>query len=238
MYDWRTDFRAYTIEHALFVGVCAAIMIGTALIGRRLRATPAGDRMRIGVGVVGLLYWFGSNAWWMWGPEYKFAQSLPLQLCDIAGLFGPLALLTRRRWLRAIVYFWGLSLSVQGFIQPVLAHKGFIHVEFWLFWANHTIIVGTALYDVIALGFRPTKRDFITVIIASFVYLAFIIPFDVIFKVNYGYVGPSDPIDHAQTLADRLGPWPLNAAIMTVLGIIAMAMLWWPWEVWGKREQS
>ncbi len=97
----------------------------------------------------------------MWGPQYTFAQSLPLQVCDLAGLVGPMALLTRKQWLRAILYFWGLGLSIQGFIQPVLKDKGLGDVEFWLFWANHTMIVGTAVYDLVALGFRPKTRDFL-----------------------------------------------------------------------------
>lgn len=235
-YDWRTDFHAYTREHALCVAVCIAIMVGTALIGRRLRGTESGNRLRMAVAWLGIAYWIGSNAWWMWGPEYSFAQSLPLQVCDLAGLIGPLALLTGKRWLRAVLYFWGIALSIQGFLQPVLKNKGLENTEFWLFWANHTVIVGTAVYDVIAMGFRPGKRDYLTAAIASLVYLAVIIPFDVIFGVNYGYVGPKDPTPHAPTLADKLGPWPLNAVLMTMLGMAAMAMIWWPWEVFGEGE--
>jgi hypothetical integral membrane protein (TIGR02206 family) len=238
VYDWRTDFRPYGVEHALFVAVCAVIMITTALIGRRLWATPAGETLRKAVGWVGVLYWIGSNAWWAFGPQYKFAQSLPLQVCDLAGLIGPAALLTGNRSLRAVLYFWGLGLSFQGFLQPVLKEKGFENVEFWLFWANHTVIVGTALYDVIALEFRPRARDFITAVLASLLYLAFMMPFNIYFQVNYGYVGPSDPIPHAPTLADKLGPWPLNAALLTLLGIAMMAMLWWPWEVFGRRRDG
>jgi hypothetical integral membrane protein (TIGR02206 family) len=237
LYDWTTEFHPYGVEHALCVGVCAAIMVGVSLLGRRWRGSDAGESLRRVVAWFGIVYWIGSNAWWMFGPDFKFGQSLPLQVCDLAGIIGPLALLTGKRWLRAVLYFWGLSLSVQGFVQPVLT-KGFNAIEFWLFWANHTVIVGTALYDVIALGFRPGKRDYLTAIIASLVYLAVIIPFDIVFKVNYGYVGPSDPIAHHKTLADKLGPWPLNALLLTLIGFAAMAMLWWPWEVFGKRREA
>jgi hypothetical protein len=49
-------------------------------------------------------------------------------------------------------------------------------------------------------------------------------------------VGPADPIPHAPTLADKLGPWPLSAVLMTLLGLAAMAMIWWPWEVLGRAR--
>lgn len=235
-YDWRTDFQPYSVQHALFVGVCACIMLGVSLLGRRLYATPGERPARLLVGWVGVAYWVGSNAWWLFGPQFIFAQSLPLQVCDLAGLIGPLALLLRTRWLRAVLYFWGLSLSMQGFIQPVLKDKGLVHTEFWLFWANHTVIVGTALYDVIALRFRPALRDFLTAVAASLVYVGVIIPFDIFFQVNYGYIGPTDPIPREPTLADKLGPWPLNAAIMTIMGITAMALLYAPWEVARRRR--
>lgn len=237
-YDWTKDFKAYGVEHALFVGVCVAIMLAISLLGKSWRGTARGDLLRRAVGWTGLAYWIGSNAWWMFGPQYSFAQSLPLQVCDLAGLLGPLAMLTRKRPVRAVLYFWGLSLSVQGFIQPVLHEKGVLDVEFWLFWANHTVIVGTAVYDVIALGFRPTARDYITAVIASLVYMAVIMPFDIYFKVNYGYIGPSDPIAHAKTLADALGPWPLNAVLMMVLAMIAMALIWVPWEIARRRVRG
>lgn len=234
-YSWWDEFHPFGVQHVVCLAVCVAIMVGVSLLGRRLGDTVAGNRLRVTVGMIGVVYWIGSNAWWALGPQYTFAQSLPLQVCDLAGLIGPVALLSGWRKWRAMLYFWGLSLSVQGFIQPVLT-KGMAATEFWLFWANHTVIVGMALYDVIALKFRPTKRDYLTAVIVSLAYVAVIIPFDMVFQVNYGYVGPSDPIAHHKTLADKLGPWPLNAALLTTLGLAAMALLWLPWEVVRRRQ--
>jgi hypothetical integral membrane protein (TIGR02206 family) len=237
LYDWSQEFHPYGLQHALCVGACAAIMIGVSLLGRRWRGTARGEVMRLGIGWLGVVYWVGSNAWWMLGPSARLAQSLPLHVCDLAGIIGPVALLAGRRWLRALLYFWGLSLSVQGFIQPVLT-KGMAYTEFWLFWANHTGIVGIAVYDVVALGFRPKLKDFMTAVWASLAYLAFIVPFDIVLDVNYGYVGPNDPIDHHETLADRLGPWPWRIVPMVALGILAMWLLYVLWWLVGRWEHG
>lgn len=237
MHHRWSHFQPFGFEHALCVLVCVAIMAGTAEIGRRLRDTPRGNHLRLLVGWAGIAYWIGSNAWWLFGPEFRFAQSLPLQVCDLAGLIGPLALITGARRMRAVLYFWGLSLSVQGFLQPVLT-KGPAHVEFWLFWANHTAIVGTAIYDVVALGFRPRLNDFMTAVWASMIYLGIILPFDVLFGVNYGYVGPDDPIQHHKTIIDLMGPWPWRVIPVTALGIFAMWLLYVPWWFIARRERS
>ena len=237
MPTWWSHFSPYSLQHAVCVLVCIAIMAGIADLGRRLRNTRHANTLRLLVGWFGILYWIGSNTWWVFGPSYSLAQSLPLQVCDLTGLIGPLAILTRARWLRAVLYFWGLSLSVQGFIQPVLT-KGASHVEFWLFWANHTVIVGTAIYDVVALGFRPRLKDFLTAVCASMIYLALIIPFDVALNVNYGYVGPDDPIEHHKTVIDDMGPWPWRVVPVTALGIFAMWLLYLPWWFIARRERA
>src|SRR5688572_27155763 len=43
-----------------------------------------------------------------WPARATWATALPLHLCDIAGLVAPLALLTARPALRAVLHFWAL----------------------------------------------------------------------------------------------------------------------------------
>ncbi|MBC7771600.1 MAG: TIGR02206 family membrane protein [Pyrinomonadaceae bacterium] len=233
MSDWMATFHPRTLQHAVCVAVCMVIMVGTSLLGLSLRARPAGDRLRIGIGVVGILYWIGSNIWWNLPKNFDVSESLPLQVCDLAGLIGPLALLTRKRQLRAILYFWGLVLSSQGFIQPIL-DVGAGHTRFWLFWANHTIIVGMAMYDLVALQFRPTWRDFFTAAGAILIYLILILPFDIVLDVNYGYVGNRSAAQ--KTIIDSLGPWPWRIAPLAAIALGAMAIMVLPWEFVRRRE--
>lgn len=233
--DWAGSFEPYTVQHFVCVLVCVQLMVGVAMLGLRLRGKESGERLRLAVAWAGIAYWIGSNAWWLSPANYRFEQSLPIQVCDLAGLIGPLALLTGKRWLRAILYFWGLSLSIQGFVQPVLT-KGAGYAEFWLFWANHTVIVGTALYDVVAMGFRPRWRDYVLAVGASAAYTAVIFPFDAYFRVNYGYIGPTDPVEHHETLVDKMGPWPMRVIPIFALGMWAMFMTWWPWALIAKRR--
>lgn len=236
MSDWMTTFQPFTLQHAVCVGVCVAIMVGTSLLGLSLRETRAGERLRIGIGVLGVVYWIGSNIWWNWPGNFNFSKSLPIQVCDLAGLIGPLALLTQKRPLRAILYFWGLVLSSQGFIQPVLEKDvGAGRTEFWLFWANHTFIVGTALYDLVALQFRPTWRDFFTAAGVILIYLILVLPFDIVFGVNYGYVGNQTAAQ--ETIIDSLGLWPWRIVPLSIIALGTMAIVVLPWEAVRRSEK-
>jgi uncharacterized membrane protein YwaF len=112
-------FVPYGGLHALALVICAVAI-----------ATPAGfaslfDRkpetiLRGGLAALAVAYWLAYNIWWNWhGLDPR--TGLPLQLCDVNGLFAPLALLTGWRAARAALYFWTAALTVQAFIQPALA---------------------------------------------------------------------------------------------------------------------
>ncbi len=88
-----------------------------------------------------------SNLWalvyWLQPAHYDITKSLPLHMCDIAGLLAPLLFLTHWRPIRSMMYFWGIGLSTQAFITPTLL-EGIGEQRYWLFWLNHLAIVGSA----------------------------------------------------------------------------------------------
>ena len=51
--------------------------------------------------------------------------SVPLQLTDLATTAGAYALWSQRHWAVALTYYWGLVLSVQALISPVLRGPDF-----------------------------------------------------------------------------------------------------------------
>jgi hypothetical integral membrane protein (TIGR02206 family) len=114
------------------------------------------------------------------------SENLPLQICDIAGILAPLALWRRTRLLLGVLYFWGLGFSVQAIATPDLAH-GPASVAFWMFWIPHANITGAACYALAVEGFRPGWRECAQAY-ALALYLALILPFDLLTGFNYDYV--------------------------------------------------
>lgn len=219
------------------VTVCICLLAITALVGTG-RALPEGGKMamRRALGIFGIAYWLAYNIWWnRHGLDLPYG--LPFQICDLNGLIAPLALLTLNRWLRATSYFWTFALTTQAFIQPTLI-GGPAGAVFWWFWAQHTIILACAVYDLAVLGFWPNWRDLGRAYVVSAIYLAIVISVNFAFNANFGFVGNPPPPARVPPFVDALGPWPLRALIVVALAAVGFAILELPWRVVGPLGRT
>ena len=221
------DFRSFTLLHGaapLLVALVIVLLVGA---GRAWSGSARERRLASVMAAVILLLRVGVLLWNVMPERWSLGRSLPLQICDLAAIGSAFALLTDRRWLWSIAYFWGLALSVQGLVQPDLA-AGPVSLAFWLFWLHHALIVGAALYVVMVRGFRPVWRDLLVAWGAGLMYVAVVFPLDLLLEANYGYLGhalPSQP-----TVLDWLGPWPWRVLAMVGLGALVMLVLYLPWH--------
>jgi hypothetical integral membrane protein (TIGR02206 family) len=220
-------FAPYGSLHLAVVIVCAAVIAGVALVGRRQRDRGTEAAMRRTLACAALGYWVSYSAWWNW-HGIDVVAGLPLQACDLNGLVAPFALLTRNSWLRATLYFWAFALTIQAFVQPTLT-DGPAHLVFWAFWTAHTIILACAVYDLSVLGFRPDWADLARACIVSATYLAVILPIDVLLQANYGFVGNPPGGIGIPPLVRAFGPWPGRVAIMAALAAIGFLIVLLPW---------
>ncbi|NWG26560.1 MAG: TIGR02206 family membrane protein [Pseudorhodoplanes sp.] len=222
-------FAPYTALHLATVCVCALAIAVLVAVGRRERRDPARTlALRRGLGIFGIAYWLTYNIWWN-RDGIDLAHGLPLHLCDLNGLVAPLALLTQNRWLRATLYFWAVTLTLQAFVQPSLT-LGPAHAVFWWFWAAHTLIVGYAVYDLAVLGFRPDWRDLGRVYAVSAIYLAAVVPVNLLLQSNYGFIGNPPPDVAIPPFVAALGPWPQRAVAVVALAAFGFMLAVLPWQ--------
>jgi hypothetical integral membrane protein (TIGR02206 family) len=113
-------------------------------------------------------------------------------------------------------------------ITPSLTEGPAIY-PFWFFWSTHGIIIGVALYEIFARGYRPTRRDYGIACAAAALYVAIVLPLDLAYDWNYGFVGRGKP--EVRSIVDTLGPWPGRLAIIFALVAGAMALLLLPWKL-------
>jgi hypothetical integral membrane protein (TIGR02206 family) len=228
-------FQPLSLTHGAVVVTFAAFILGLVALRQRWRETARAVALDRGLGAAAALVYVVTVAWPLLPRHFDLAWSLPLHICDVTTLCVPLALLWPwpRPWRppRAILYFWGLGLSTQGFVTPDL-QDGPARVGFWMFWLAHFSVVGGALYDVIGRGFRPTWRDYGVAVATGVWYVALVVPVNMALGVNYGYVGKGTP--GQPTLIDALGPWPGRVAIILMLAAAATALLMLPWVI-GRR---
>ncbi|MBK7405409.1 MAG: TIGR02206 family membrane protein [Phycisphaerales bacterium] len=227
--DWAHHFHAFTPQHGVTLLVFVGSMVVAAALGRRWRG-----RIGSGVRAVDL----DDDRWqtlaviyYLLPANFDPYESWPLHLCDLAAWVAPFALLTQKRWLRTLLYFWGIGLSTQAFITPVV-DGGYMDVKYWLFFVGHTQIVGSAVYDVVALGYRPRLRDWGVATLITLGWMAVVTPINVIFDVNYGYTGRHLP--DGPTLLDGLGPWPWRILWLFLAGQVAWLIAWGAWPIAGR----
>ena len=236
-----TDFHPFSPLHALTAAACLALMAGSIMLGRlwiaHPRTAPRERWLRVGWCLFTLLWQAYAVVWLLLPTQWNPAVSLPLHVCDLTGWIAPLALLTQKRWLRTILYYWGIGLSTQAFITPVLL-DGPATWWYWFFWVGHLQIVGSAVYDLVVLRYRPTWRDLRVIALVSLAYALAMLALNTATGFNYGYLGPSKPTN--PTLIDRLGVWPLRALWLTLIGqaIFVLITLSWPhnWR-WARADR-
>lgn len=224
---WVITFAPFTWMHIVtLVWVLSAIGVSIAL-GRRWRSgTPAAaprpelearlaaawGGFVIAINLWSILYW---NLPKSLGGMFDRAESLPLQLCDLACLLAPLVFLAPRlRWPRALLFFWGLGLSTQALVTPTVL-EGPGHMKYWLFWLVHLAIIGSGAYDLVVRGFRPGVRDLMLAAAATVLYALAMVPINRAWDANYGFIG--NRLRATPTLVDRLGPWPERIAVMAAI---------------------
>lgn len=228
-------FSSYSELHLVTVCVCVLAVATVAGIGRALPDTTK-VTFRRALGIFGTTYWFLSYAIRWYRSELAFPVGLPLHICELNGLIAPLALLTSNRWLRATAYFWTFALTTQAFIQPTLT-IGPAGAFFWWFWAQHTIILACAVYDLAVVGFRPRLQDLWRTYVVSALYLAIVIPVNLTLGTNFGFIG-NPPPERVPPFIDALGPWPLRAVIVVALAAVGFAILVLPWRLAESWQTS
>ncbi|WP_156434547.1 TIGR02206 family membrane protein [Mycobacterium sp. IS-1590] len=154
------------------------------------------------------------------------AGSVPLQLTDLATVVAAYALWSRRQWAYALTYYWGLVLSVQALISPVLRGPDFPHYRFLAFYAIHLLVVWAAIYLTWGRRMRPDWRDYRLAVTVTSVWALVTVVFNRVADTNYGFTNHKP--DTASAL-DFLGPWPVYIVSTAAVVFAVWALMTWPW---------
>lgn len=207
-------------------GAVLAGLAGTAaliLLGR-----AGGGKERLARGLLAFLclaaFAYTQAAWLTVEGDPDLDSSLPLQLCDIAAITGGFALLTGKRLLATLTYFWGLAATVQALLTPAIT-IGFPHPAFVAFFVHHFAVVATALYLPLVTGWRsprPWWKGPLTALLGANAYLLVAMIVNTRLGTNFGFAArkPANP-----SLLDHLGPWPLYLLWMQGLAAVLFSLL-------------
>jgi hypothetical integral membrane protein (TIGR02206 family) len=233
---WLHHFEAGSTFHAVMVGACAAVIAAACLVGRRLRRLDRADAGRREPRFAAALGWsiiawqVFATVWRVLPGQWDVNESLPFHLCRWTGWIAAACLIAGERsgggwrWSRALMFFWGLGLSVQGFATPMW-NDGAATVAFWLYWVGHLQIVGVAVYDLAVRGFVPTGRDLRTAAAAGLGFVLLVMGVNHLLDTNYSYLGAWNY--ERKSIVDELGPYPERVFKMAGAALVLFVMMFW-----------
>ncbi|HYO40304.1 MAG TPA: TIGR02206 family membrane protein [Nocardioidaceae bacterium] len=220
-----TRFEAFTLEHAALIAGFLAVCVGLALLGRSHRGTVAEVRFRRGFALLIPCFTVPMQVLQLLPDDYDIDTSLPLQLCDLAWVAAMVALWTRHWMATALVYFWGLTLTVQGILTPSLTQV-FPDPRYVMFWGMHFLTVWAAVYLTFGVRVPLTWRSYRFTVACTLVWAATVMVFNAITGTNYGYLNRKPAVG---SLLDLLGPWPGYVVVEIVVVAAVWALMTWPW---------
>jgi hypothetical integral membrane protein (TIGR02206 family) len=225
------QFEAYGPS---YWGAIALFVIGAVFLvwlGRRQTEAQSQRFGRI-VGAVTAVIYAAVLVYSMLPPTVE--RSMPLRLTDLATVAAACALWSQRHWAFALTYYWGLVLSAQALVSPVLVGPDFPHYTFLAFWAIHLLVVWAAIYLTWGRGMRPGWHSLRLVVLVTAAWAVVTFVFNRIADTNYGFLN-GKPV--TASLLDVLGPWPvyiLTAATLVVAVWVLMTLPWVRMRRWSR----
>ncbi|MCP2626519.1 TIGR02206 family membrane protein [Mycolicibacterium smegmatis] len=220
----QRQFTAYGPSYWSAIAVFVIVAVVLVWLGRRQTERQARVLGRVLGGVTAAIY--VAMLVYTWIPP-TLQRSVPLRLTDLATVAGAYAFWSQRQWAFELTYYWGLTLSAQALISPVLKSPDFPHHEFLAFWSIHLLVVWAAIYLCWGRGMRPTWRSYRFAVVVTATWAAVTMAFNGIAGTNYGFLNAKPA---TASLLDVMGPWPVYVLTASALVLVVWALMTRPWE--------
>lgn len=224
-------FVAYGPSHWAALGLFAVGCAGLVLLGRRQRKPgeefsseakgfSTAFALAIGYSMI------GTHAYTLLRSHRSIGDVLPLELCDLAWPVAIWALWTRGRRAFVLLYYWGLTLSVQALLTPAMSGPDYPGIRYLDFFGEHLLIVWAAVYLTWGVGMRPDWAGYRFVVTVTAVWAAAAFVINLGTGTNFGYLNHKPDTG---SILDLLGPWPWYILIEIAVILAGWALITWPW---------
>jgi hypothetical integral membrane protein (TIGR02206 family) len=228
------EFPQFGTQHLVILAVCVAGCLLLAGLGRRLQGSRREPVVRHGLAAALIAFSLPTQLGQFAPGQGPFKAALPFQLCDLAWMVAAYALLAGGWRSRALLYFWGLTLSTQAIVTPSLEHL-WPDPMFIGFWGMHAFTLWAAVYLCLGLGRGPDWRGYRWALLCTYVWAAVMMVFNAIVGTNYGFVNSKPP---SASILNVLGPWPVYVLVEAVTLAVVWALITWPWVAAARRRAA
>jgi hypothetical integral membrane protein (TIGR02206 family) len=229
-------FVLFGSAHLVVLAVISGTAVGLvrlARVGRReITVTIRGALAAALVALVTYELVRGVRGGWL-----TLEDALPFHLCDAAILLAVFGLITPRRGVAEVIYFWTASGTALAVLSPDLL-VGFPRWEFLVFFGLHGLVIVAALVLVFGLGLAPRRGAPLRVFLITNAYAAVIGLVNLALGTNYHYLRAKP---EGATLVDLFGPWPTYIFVGDALALVLFLVLGLPfrgqWRVEAQAER-
>jgi hypothetical integral membrane protein (TIGR02206 family) len=210
-------------EHWIFIAVSFLLPI----VLYRWTINKSGDfKIIFGklLGYLLLINWLVYQGFRVHSGYWSVQYDLPLELCNWAVFLTSAALISRKKMLAELAYFWVMSASVHGIFTPDI-HEPFPHLTYLTFVVGHGGLVIGVLYLVTTLELKPRRGSWLKAFWWMQVYAAVALLFDWILNGNYGYL-MSKP--EGGSFLDLFPSWPWYILCMQAMALLSFILVYLP----------
>jgi hypothetical integral membrane protein (TIGR02206 family) len=222
-------FQAFTAEHAALLGLLVVGAVALGVLGRRQAGRADPRRFRRGCAALIPVFTVPFQVLQLLPGDFTLGTSLPIQICDLSWMVAVYALWTRDCRAIALLYFWGLTLTLQAAITPSLGQT-FPDPRYFMFWGMHFMTIWASVYLVCLAG-GPDWRRYRFALACTAVWAALVLAFNAATGTNYGYLSRKP---ETSSLLDVFGPWPAYVGVEVLVLVAGWALMTWPWVRAGR----
>jgi hypothetical integral membrane protein (TIGR02206 family) len=212
-------FQTFSGQHFGLMAFFVVVFVALVVHGRK---HGDDERFRRGFAVLMLVVCIPLQFLQLLPDDFTLGTSLPLQYCDLTWMVAVFALWTRTWWAVALVFYWGLTLTVQAIVTPSLGQE-FPDPRFFMYWGMHFLSVWAAGW-LAASGSGPTWRGYRLAVVVTAAWAGVVMVFNEATGTNYGYLNRKPP---GASLLDLMPDWPFYVLIEIVLVTGVWALLTW-----------
>jgi len=202
-------------------------LFGLIVIKRGMKGdAPRRDRIKWVLILLFLVWEVEWQAWYVITDTWSLQKNLPLHMCSIMVWVSIYGLWTGKRFVYALMYFFGIAGAIQAIITPDAIYA-FPHLRFMNTLFSHSLLVISGLWVVFVEGYRPTLKDLWKCVAVVNVFAIPVYLLNISIGSNYLYVGGKP---ETASLMDYFPAWPWYFPILLGLLIVIMLGMYLPFK--------
>lgn len=232
------EFSYFSIAHLMPIFIMGVLIYLIYRYRAQIRNWKHEETLRIVMAAVLLL----SDSAYFWHKIYlqvgEPADHLPITVCGWAAVMAAFMLLTKRRGIFDVVYFFVLAGSSNALITPaVIMDNGPTHFRYYQFWIEHTSIFIAVFYMLFVYGYRINFKSMLRSFGVLLLLGAIAITVNsVIPNANYLFLATTEVGDSVLNFLPS--SFALRLLIMASLISVLYVLAYLPWFFINRKEKN